>query len=57
MFAAIAATAMLAAVGAAVVSLGEVQLVGIGSDTAPLTANGVEWGAPAPNGVVASDAR
>jgi hypothetical protein len=53
--AAVAAIAMLAAVSAAVVGFGEAQLVGFGWDNTPLTANGLEWGAPAPGDVVVSN--
>lgn len=55
MLAALAAIAMLATVSAAVVGFGDAQLVGIGWDTTPLTANGLEWGAPAPGDVVVSN--
>ncbi|MEV2242607.1 hypothetical protein [Micromonospora sp. NPDC049891] len=57
MLAAIAATTMLAAVSAALVGFGDVQLIGIEWGNAPLTANGIEWGAPAPGDAVASIAR
>ncbi|WP_158603494.1 hypothetical protein [Micromonospora radicis] len=57
MLAAIAATAMLAAAGFAAVGFGDVQLASFGWDTTPLSANGLEWGAPAPDAVVVTDAR
>ncbi|SFC69154.1 hypothetical protein SAMN05216284_106268 [Micromonospora sediminimaris] len=55
--AAVAAIAMLATVSAAVVGFGDAQFVGIGWENNPLQANGLEWGAPAPDDVVVSSTR